>query len=106
MFRRRILEGRFYWRFDHSPRGIHPAYVYKKNDKKNQYNILCFTSNKGGQRIKLNKNINPRSNSNCYVLNKTFIARNSSFGGEMFGCKVTDPRDKATMKYIIRKENR
>lgn len=62
-------KGKYYWHRDISIKGLHPSYVYKKNSKKNKYNIVSFTSSNGKGRKKLNKNINPKSYDSCYVLN-------------------------------------
>lgn len=94
-----IKKGKYYWHRDSSINGMHPSYVYKKNDKKNRYNIVCFTSSNGKRRKKLNKNINPNSNDDCYVLNTPRIAKRKSFGDELLGYKVTDYQDKGRIKY-------
>ena len=33
---RKLLKGRYYWHRDASVKGMHPSYIYKKNDKKNK----------------------------------------------------------------------
>lgn len=48
-----IIKGKYYWHKDSSIKGLHPSYVYKKNDKKNKYNIVCFTSSSGKGKEKL-----------------------------------------------------
>lgn len=99
-----IKKGKFYWHKDSSIKGLHPSYVYKKDDKKNKYNIVCFTSSKGRRRKKLNKNINPNSNDDCYVLNNPQIVKRKSFTHELVGYKVTNHQDKARIKYIANKK--
>lgn len=100
---RKLLKGRYYWHRDSSVKGRHPSYIYKKNDRRNKYNIVCFTSSKGKRRIKLNKNINPNSSDDCYVLNSPQISKRRGFGNELVGYKVTDPQDKAIIKTIQNK---
>lgn len=102
--KRIIKKGKFYWHRDNSIKGFHPSYVYKKNDKTNKYNIVCFTSSYGKRRTKLYKNINPYSNNNCYVLNTPRITKRKYFGDELYGYKVTDYRDKARIRYIANKK--
>ena len=99
-----IKKGRYYMHKDSSKYHVHPSYVYKKNDKNNRYNIVTFTSSKGKNRIKLNKNINPNSNKDCYVLKNPRIVKRKSFGRELVGYKVTDPRDKYIIKKIASKK--
>lgn len=99
-----IKKGKYYWHFDNSIKKKHPSYVYKKNDKKNQYNIICFTSSSGKGRKKLNRNINPNSHEVCYVLNNPRIVKRKSFSNELIGYKVMDYQDKAILKYIANKK--
>lgn len=99
-----IKKGKYYWHKDNSIKGLHPSYVYKKNDKKNRYNIVCFTSTKGSNRIKLNKNIDPQSNKECYVLKYPQCVKRSSFKKEIIGCKVKDVEDKARIRAISKKK--
>lgn len=95
-----IIKGKYYWHKDSSIKGLHPSYVYKKNNKKNKYNIVCFTSSSGKGKEKLNKNTNSNSNENCHVLNNPQIVKRKSFGKELVGCKVVDYQDKGRIKYI------
>lgn len=101
---RKLLKGRYYWHRDASVKGMHPSYIYKKNDKKNKYNIVCFTSSPGKKRIKLNKNINPNSSNDCYVLNNPKISKRSKFHTELIGYKVTNSHDKDIIKKIQKKK--
>ncbi len=101
---RHLLKGRYYWHRDGSSLGFHPSYIYKKNDRKNRYHIVCFTSSYGKRRRKLNRNINPNSNKDCYVLISPQIVRRKSLGDELVGYKVTDYRDKGIIKYIADKK--
>lgn len=101
---KKLYKGKYYWHRDSSIKGLHPSYIYKKNDKKNKYNIVCFTSSKGKGRTKLNKNIDPNSSHDCYALNTPQISKRKSFGNELVGYKVTDYRDKYIIKSIKRKK--
>lgn len=100
-----IKKGKYYWHYDNSVKKKHPSYVYKKNDKKNKYNIVCFTSSAGKSRSKLNRNINPKVNDDCYVLNNPRIVKRKSLSNDLNGYKVTNYRDKAKIKYIARKKS-
>lgn len=99
-----IRKGKYYWHKDSSIKGFHPSYVYKKNDKKNKYYIVNFTSSKGRKRKQLNKNINTKSLEKCYVLNTPQVVKRKSFGHELDGYKVNDYHDKAIIKYIANKK--
>ena len=101
---KKLQRGRYYWHRDNSSKGKHPSQIYKKNDKKNKYNIVCFTSKKGKGRAKLNKNINPKSTEPCYVWKTPRISKRKSFGSELAGYKVTDKQDKALITSIKRKK--
>lgn len=101
---KKLHKGKYYWHRDSSIKGLHPSYIYKKNDKKNKYNIVCFTSSKGKGRVKLNKNINPNCSDDCYVLRTPQIAKRKSFGDELVGYKITDSRDKYVVQFIQRKK--
>ncbi len=101
---KQIKRGKYYWHRDSSIEGLHPSYVYKKNDKKNKYHVVCFTKSKGKHRTKLNENINPNSNADCYVLRSPKISKRKQFGNELYGFKVKNVKDKATIKYISNKK--
>lgn len=101
---KKLYKGKYYWHKDNSKKGLHPSYIYKKNDKKNRYNIVSFTSSDGKHRTKLNKNINPKSKDDCYVLNQPKIVKRSSFGKELTEYKVKDKKDKRIIKKIANKK--
>lgn len=101
---KKIKKGKFYWHKDSSPKHNHPSYVYKKNDLKNRYNIVCFTSSHGKRRTTLLKNINPKLDKACYILNTPRIVKRNSLGRELVNFKVTDPNDKALIKYVANKK--
>lgn len=101
---KKLLKGRYYWHRDDSEPGFHPSYIYKKNDKKNKYNIVCFSTKEGRNRTLLNKNINPSSSEKCFVHNSPRISKRKSFSYELKGYKVTDSRDKALIETIKRKK--
>ncbi len=82
-----IKKRKYYWHRDSSSKGFHPfSYVYKKNDKKNKYNIVCFTSSNGKGRKKLN--IDPNSNQKCYILNNPQSVKRKSFSTELVGNQI------------------
>lgn len=98
-----IKRGRFYWHKDNSIKYQHPSYIYKKNDKKNKYYLLCFTSSKGKRRTKLNRNINKESNKDCYVLNSPRISKRKDIKNEIYGFRI-DKVDKPIINKIKKKK--
>lgn len=101
---KKLHKGRYYLHRDNSKVGFHPSYIYYKNDNKNQYKLVCFTTSSGSHRTRLNKNINPNSSSPCYVLNSPRIAKRKSISYELKGYKVTDLRDKYIIMRIKKKK--
>ena len=99
-----LKKGKYYIHYDNSVKKHHPSYIYKKKDKENKYYIVSFTSSVGKSRTKLNKNINPNSQDNCFVLRTPRIVKRKSFSKELYGYKINDPRDKALIKYISNKK--
>lgn len=101
---KKILKGKYYDHYDDSIKKRHPSYVYKKDDKKNKYNIVCFTSSVGKHRIKLYENIDSNSNKDCYVLKSPRVVKRNSLGKELVGYKVKNIRDRAIIKIIQKKK--
>ena len=101
---KKLYKGRYYWHRDASRKGLHPAYIYKKFEKKNKYYVVCFTSKKGKKRIKLLENIDPNSNEPCYVLNRPLISQGKYFGDELVGFRVKNPIDKIHIRRIKSKK--
>lgn len=101
---KKLLKGRFYWHQDGSKKRFHPTLIYKKNDDKNLYYIVCFTSSKGRGRRKLFENTHPTSNEECYVLNNPRCAKRKSFGSQLPSFRVCNKRDKITIKRIQKKK--
>lgn len=101
-----IKKGYYYWHKDSSIKYNHPSLVYKKNDKKNQYNIVCFTSSNGKHRTKLNYNIDPKNrNNDCFALNTPQKVKRKSLGKKLDGFNIVDKRDKTIVERIARKKS-
>ncbi len=97
---RTLKRGKFYWHRDNSIKKQHPSLVFKTNKKKNKYHAVCFTHT--NDRIKLNKNINPKDSGPCYALKKVAVDDASKFGSEIKNRKVEDARDKSIVRKIKR----
>ena len=57
IYKKHLQKGRFYTHRDGN--GGHPALLYKKRDRSNEYFIVIFTSSPGSKRIKLKHSIEP-----------------------------------------------
>ena len=57
IYSKHLEKGRFYIHSD--GHGGHPALLYKKKDRKNEYYVVIFTSSPGAKRIKLKHSIEP-----------------------------------------------
>ena len=57
IYNKHLEKGRFYIHSD--GHGGHPALLYKKRDKNNEYYVVVFTSSPGPKRIKLKYSIEP-----------------------------------------------
>ncbi|MGM9858926.1 MAG: hypothetical protein ACI311_06750 [Bacilli bacterium] len=53
--------------------------IYKKNDKKNNYCAVTFTSSHGNSRTLLSHNIDPNSKEPCFIMNNPVCSKRNSF---------------------------
>ena len=67
IYNKKLIRGKFYLHNDIN--GGHPALIYKKNDKKNIYKSVQFTTSKGSNRSKMKHNLDPNSSDNQFVMN-------------------------------------
>ena len=96
IYGKHLERGRFYVHSD--SHGGHPSLLYKKNDRKNKYQIIVFTSSPGPKRKALKHSIEPIKVKKSYVHNTPKIVKRrelSSF--PMSGLKI-DKEDKATIR--------
>lgn len=97
-----LLKGRFYLHSDGN--GGHPALIYKKNDNRNIYFIIVFTSSNGPKRKKLKHSIEPEKIKQSYVHNMPKIAKRREISKkELKGIKIHKD-DKPLVKSIERKK--
>ena len=102
LFSKHLEVGKFYIHSD--GHGGHPALLYKKNDKKNKYCVIVFTSSDGPKRKRLKHSIQPEKIKTSYVHNSPVIAKRKDLGRKpLDGIKI-DKEDKATIKVIKRKK--
>lgn len=79
IYNKHLQKGRFYHRGDKS--GGHPALIYEKNDKKNYYKTLIFTSTRSSITIKLNESIDKTQPLKRYYVHKyPYVGKRRDFG--------------------------
>ena len=102
IYRKHLEKGRFYIHSD--GHGGHPAFIYKKIDKKNIYFVLIFTSSPGPKRQRLKHSIEPIKIKVSYVHNTPKKCKRRNLGSfSMEGLKI-DKEDKPMIEFIKRKK--
>ncbi len=101
-YNKHLEKGRFYIHSDEN--GGHPALLYKKNDKKNRYYVVVFTSSDGPKRKVLKHSIEPEKIEKSYVHNTPKVVKRKDLGrNELKGLKI-NKEDKKTIEIIKRKK--
>ena len=101
IYSKHLEKGRFYHRGDSN--GGHPALIVGKNDKKNRYLALVFTSTRTSGTILLNKSIDlSKPTKRYYVHEKVFIGRRRDFGKKVLTRLKIQKKDKELLKVIIK----
>lgn len=96
-------KGKFYDHYDKN--GGHPSLIYKKNDNRNEYYAVCFTTSKGRNRIKLKHDINPKTNKDeVYVLTNPVKEKRRNFSSWPYKGYRVHKDDKNTINKIKRKK--
>ena len=102
IYSKHLEKGRFYHRSD--SRGGHPSLIYEKNDRKNKYKTLVFTSSHAEGTEKLKSSIdlaNPKKK--YYVHLKIYIGKRRDFGRKVLTRLKVKKEDKMLLRIIIRK---
>ena len=95
-------KGRFYIHSDRH--GGHPAYLYKKTDKRNEYFVVIFTSSNGPKRKRLKHSIEPSKVKRTYAHKNPVIAKRRDLGSrELLGLKI-NKEDKPLIMSIEKKK--
>lgn len=102
IYNKRLLKGKFYVHSDRQ--GGHPAYLYKKNDKKNQYFILIFTSSPGLYRRKLKFSIESDKIKTSYIQNMPSVVKRRELGAKELNRIKISKADKPLIIVIQRKK--
>ena len=102
LYSKHLEKGRFYIHSDgHSG---HPALLYKKNDKKNKYFIVLFTSSFGPKRKELKHSIEPIKVKKSYVHNTPKIVKRRELGSFPLKELKIHKDDKSLIKSIEKKK--
>lgn len=102
IYSKHLEKGRFYLHSDRH--GGHPSLLYKKNDRKNLYFVVIFTSKKGPKRTKLKHSIEPSKVKHSFVHNSPSIVTRRYLGPkELKGLKIKKD-DKPLIKSIEKKK--
>ena len=102
IYNKHLEKGRFYIHSD--GHGGHPALLYKKNDRKNVYYVVVFTSSPGPRRIKLKHSIEPIKIRVSFVHNKPSKSKRRDLGSRpLVGIKI-NKEDKSLIEIIKRKK--
>lgn len=99
IYNKHLQKGRFYHRSD--SKGGHPALLVKKNDRKNQYGAIIFTSSVAKRTKPLKKSIDVNQpNKKYYVHLDPFIGKRRDFGRKRLTRLRIDKMDKKLIKKI------
>ena len=98
IYNKHLEKGRFYIHSD--GHGGHPALLYKKRDKKNEYYVVIFTSSPGPKRIKLKFSIEPAKVRVSFVHNAPSKSKRRDLSARpLVGMKI-NKADKPLIKSI------
>ena len=102
IYKKHLEKGRFYIHSD--GHGGHPALLYRKNDKKNIYFVVVFTSSPGPKRIKLKYSIEPIKVEVSFVHNSPIRCKRRDLGGKALDGISINKEDKPLIRFIQKKK--
>ena len=102
IYNKHLEKGRFYIHSD-GHKG-HPALLYKKRDKRNEYYIVIFTSSPGRKRIKLKHSIEPVKIKVSFVHNTPSKSKRRDLGSRVLSGITINKEDKPLIESIKRKK--
>ncbi len=102
IYNKHLEKGRFYLHSD--GHGGHPALLYKKRDRRNEYFVVIFTSSPGLKRTKLKHSIEPLKIKVSFVHNTPIKGKRRDFKTkELKGIRI-NKEDKPLIKFIEKKK--
>ena len=102
IYNKHLEKGRFYLHSD--SHGGHPALLYKKRDRKNEYYVVIFTSSPGLKRTRLKHSIEPIKIKVSFVHNVPSKSKRRDLNSrELKGIKI-NKEDKPLIKSIEKKK--
>ena len=102
IYKKHLEKGEFYIHSD--GHGGHPALLFKKMDRKNEYYVVIFTSSPGPKRIRLKHSIEPIKVKVSFVHNIPSKSKRRDLGSRpLHGIKV-NKEDKPLIKFIEKKK--
>ena len=102
IYNKHLEKGRFYIHSD--GHGGHPSLLFKKNDKKNTYYVVVFTSSPGPKRKQLKHSIEPLKIKVSFVHNTPKISKRKELGSKPMNQLSINKEDKPIIKSIERKK--
>ena len=94
-----LLRGKFYAIY--TTGASHPSLLYKKNKRKNKYQVVVFDSSNGRHRTKLKHPTSPTIKES-YVQNRPLVGTRKDFGNhELLGIKIH--RDDKVIIQIVKR---
>ena len=102
IYNKHLEKGRFYIHSD--GHGGHPALLYKKRDKKNEYYVVVFTSSPGPKRKQLKHSIEPIKIKVSFVHNTPKIGKRRDLGSKPLDDIKLNKEDKPLIEFIKRKK--
>ena len=102
IYNKHFDKGKFYLHSD--KKGGHPAYLYKKRDKNNEYYLVLFSSSNGSGRKRLRHSIEPRKVKTSYVRSFPVVSKRRDLGKNVLNRLKIHKEDKPLIKVIERKK--
>ena len=102
IYKKHLEKGRFYIHSDAN--GGHPALLYKKQDSRNEYYVVIFTSSPGSKRIKLKHSIEPIKVKVSFVHKFPTKSKRRDLGSRPLDNLKIHLEDKPTIKVIEKKK--
>lgn len=98
---KKLIKGKFYLHNDKN--GGHPSLIFDKNDNKNYYKAIQFSTSRGTNRARMRHNLNPNSNDDQFVMNRPIDGKRKDFSTKELNRLRVHKDDKPLINKIKRK---